>query len=100
MRSPTALALLLALAACTGSPPPDATGEEVFVQVCARCHGEDLAGGAGPAIGSGSNAASRPDEFLVQTIERGRGRMPSFSGTLSDDQIARVVEYLRMRQSE
>ncbi len=58
----------------------------------------DLSGGIGPAIGPGSNAAAQDDDFLVLTITRGRGRMPSFDSTLSDDQIARVVDYLRTAQ--
>ena len=89
---------LVALIACTEPPPADATAEEIYQQVCTNCHGEDLAGGFGPAIGAGSNSADQDDEFLVLTITRGRGRMPSFDSTLSDDQIARVVEFLREQQ--
>jgi mono/diheme cytochrome c family protein len=70
----------------------------MYQEVCANCHGDDLGGGIGPALGAGSNAAEQDDEFLVLTIDRGRGRMPSFDSTLSDDQIARVVEYLRTQQ--
>jgi mono/diheme cytochrome c family protein len=88
----------LVLAACTEPPPADATGQEIYQQVCSNCHGEDLAGGLGPAIGAGSNSADQDDEFLVLTITRGRGRMPSFDSTLSDEQIARLVEYLRAQQ--
>ena len=89
---------LLALTACTGAPRPDARGQEIYEQVCSNCHGADLSGGIGPAIGPGSNAASQNDDFLLLTITRGRGRMPSFETTLSDDQIARVVDYLRTVQ--
>ena len=89
---------LLALTACTGPPRADATGQEIYEQVCSNCHGADLSGGIGPAIGPGSNAAAQDDEFLLLTITRGRGRMPSFDTTLSDDQIARVVDYLRTVQ--
>jgi len=89
---------LLILPACGGRPDADATGEEIYRQVCSNCHGDDLAGGVGPAIGAGSNAASQDDDFLLLTITRGRGRMPSFSATLSDDQISRVIEYLRAQQ--
>jgi mono/diheme cytochrome c family protein len=92
---------LVVLSGCTGPPPASATGEEIYGQVCANCHGEDLNGGIGPAIGAGSNAAEQDDEFLVLTITRGRGRMPSFDTTLTDDQIARVIAYVRTtHQSE
>ena len=89
---------LLALTACAGPPPADATGQQIYEQVCANCHAVDLSGGVGPDLGPGSNAADQDDDFLVLTITRGRGRMPSFDSTLSDDQIARVVDYLRTVQ--
>lgn len=91
-------ACLLVLVACADPPLPDASGQEIYQQLCANCHAEDLNGGVGPAIGPGSNSAAQDDEFLVLTITRGRGPMPSFDATLSDEQIARVVDYLRAEQ--
>lgn len=95
-----ALAVLLALMACVGPPSIDASGEEVYEQVCARCHGSDLNGGIGPALGVGSNSASQDDEFLRLTIAAGRGRMPSFRNTLTSEQIERVIEFLRSKQNQ
>lgn len=94
-----AVSTALVLSGCVQRPAPDATGQEVYVQVCARCHGADLGGGVGPALGPDSNGASQPDEFLVNAITDGRGRMPSFSQTLTGDQIARVVEFVRAAQA-
>jgi cytochrome c551 len=91
-------ACLVVLAACTDPPAPDSSGEEIYQQVCANCHGNDLNGGVGPAVGAGSNSAAQDDDFLVLTITRGRGSMPSFDSTLSDEQISRVVDYLRTEQ--
>ena len=98
MLRPMIMACLLAVTACGGPPPPDATGAEIYLQVCSNCHGDDLDGGIAVPIGSGSNAASQDDDFLILTIERGRGRMPSFASTLTEDQIVRVVEYVREQQ--
>ena len=98
MLRPMIMACLLVVTACGGPPPPDATGAEIYRQLCANCHRDDLNGGVGVAIGAGSNAASQDDEFLILTVERGRGRMPSFNSTLTDDQIVRVVEYVREQQ--
>lgn len=100
MRRAGALAAIaLTLAACSlGSPPEDADGEEIYVQLCARCHDADLSGGVGPALGPDSNAAAESDEYFEFTITNGRGRMPSFS-SLSDDQIDRLVGYMREIQS-
>lgn len=102
MRTPTIVATMvvaLALSACDEGPAPDASGEEVYAQVCAGCHGDDLGGGLGPPLGPGSDAAEHPDELYRQAITDGRGRMPSFSQTLSEDQIERVIEFLRVRQA-
>lgn len=100
MRARCALLVVVAVVAgaCTGAPDEGATGEEIFMQLCARCHSADLSGGIGPALGPGSDAAGRPDEFLRLTITRGRGRMPAFGTTLSDEQVDAVIGYLRERQ--
>ncbi len=98
VRLALALAFVVFAGACTGVPAEDATGEEIYLQLCARCHAPDLSGGLGPALGPGSAAASRPDDFLRIAITRGRGRMPAFGGVLSDEQVERVIGYLRERQ--
>nr|MBO2498638.1 cytochrome c [Acidimicrobiia bacterium] len=88
---------VVALVACSG-PDESASGEEIYMQLCSRCHGAELGGGIGPALGPGSNAAEQSDDYLIVTIRDGRGRMPSFRQTLSEAQIGRVVEYLRQEQ--
>lgn len=99
MRTAVALALVLLTAACSvGQPDDGAGGEEIYLQLCANCHAEDLSGGLGPALGPGSNSASQPDEFLELAIVRGRGSMPSFSSSLNSDQVDRLVGYLRRVQ--
>ncbi|HET9201641.1 MAG TPA: cytochrome c [Acidimicrobiia bacterium] len=101
MRRVAILALLGVLAAaCVGKPPEVATGEEIYLQLCSNCHGDRLQGGLGPALGPGSNAATQPDQFMTLAITEGRGRMPSFSTTLTGAQVDRLVEYLREEQAE
>ena len=93
-------ALALLVAACGGSDlPEDATGQQIYVQMCARCHGSDLRGGTGVAlVGEGANSIDKPERYFVQSIYAGIGRMPSFRGTLSDDQILRVARYIMHQQ--
>ena len=92
---------LATLAACSVSrPADDATGEEIYAQLCANCHAPDLSGGIGPPLGPGSNSADESDEFLEFTIMNGRGRMPSFSSSLNDAQLDRLVEYIREVQGQ
>lgn len=99
LRGLAALFLVFALAGCSvGRPGDDATGEEIYQQLCANCHAEDLTGGLGPALGPGSNSASQPDEFMELAVLRGRGSMPSFSSSLDPEQVDRLVGYLREEQ--
>jgi len=94
-----ALLAVALLSACTVPRlSPDSTGSQVFQSICSRCHGKDLAGGIGPALGQGSEAAQMTDEFYRFTIIHGLGRMPSFRSTLSDEQIDRVIRYIRQQQ--
>jgi mono/diheme cytochrome c family protein len=90
--------MAFALATCGDRPLAEASGAEIFEQICANCHGSDLSGGIGPALNAGSNAASQDDAFLEFTITRGRGRMPSFQNTLSQEQIERVIGFIRDQQ--
>lgn len=95
MRRVPALVLCLVLTACSlGGPPEDASGEEIYVELCATCHGADLSGGVGPPLDAGSRAAAEDDEYLKFTVSNGRGRMPSFS-SLDDQQLDRLVSYIR-----
>jgi mono/diheme cytochrome c family protein len=87
--------LAVVLAGCVGRPPDDATGEEIYLQLCSNCHGDDYEGGLGPSLGPGSDSATQPDEFLEVTIMSGRGRMPSFQSSLSDEQLKVLIAQLR-----
>ena len=92
--------LALVMVACGGPDlPEDATGAEIYVQMCARCHGSDLRGGTGVAlVGEAARSVDKPERYFVQSIYAGIGRMPAFRRTLSDDQIARVAQYIMRQQ--
>lgn len=99
-RRAAALAISVVLAGCSvGRPAEDATGEEIYAQLCSRCHAGDLSGGVGPDLGPGSLSASETDEFLEFTIMNGRGRMPSFESSLDEAQLDRLIGYIREVQT-
>ncbi len=99
IRTALVVAIVLISSACVGRPADDATGEEIYLQLCSNCHGDDLGGSTvGPAIGPGSNAVNQPDAFLEMTILDGRGSMPSFQTSLDSDQVDLLVAYIRMEQ--
>ena len=115
----TAIALLtlfvpvvvLALAACAApasSPTPTATpdaaiqGRQVFLRVCAICHGENAEGNANvlaaPALDSTEHAWHHPDPQIHDWIVNGKlglGRqMPSLGEQLTDAEVHAVIAYL------
>lgn len=93
------LIAVVSLSACTGQPAADASGADIYSQLCARCHGADLGGGIGPALGAGSDLVDRADDYIEGVIRGGRGSMPAFGNTLDDSQIDRLIGFLRSEQS-
>lgn len=70
-----------------------AAGKTVFTSNCAGCHtlaDADASGAVGPNLDE-----LQPDEATVQhQVEVGGGPMPAFKGTLSEEQITDVAEYV------
>ena len=106
-RLATVLFVVLAAGGCASSAPevpvgPDGVsdpelvaGREVFASRCTNCHGSSGGGGTGPRL-AGRVAESFPDPTdQAAVIRGGRNNMPSFTGTLSEAQIAAVVRYTR-----
>jgi len=88
---------LLFISGCSG-PDADTFGAELYSSACAHCHGSDLAGGVGPALGSGSNAATLSDQQIVDVVRIGPGAMTSFGDRFSQAQLDSLVDYLRTLQ--
>ena len=74
------------------------SGRTLFLQNCAACHGEDRRGSPPefPALTGIADRLTRID--IMVTIMGGAGRMPGFGGTLSNDQIAGLTDYLMTNQ--
>jgi mono/diheme cytochrome c family protein len=78
----------------TGEGDPVA-GKEVFVGVggCGSCHTLADAGTSG-TIGPNLDDAAPSFELAVDRVTNGQGAMPSFSGQLTEQQIADVAAYV------
>jgi quinoprotein glucose dehydrogenase len=78
----------------SGTNPATATGQRLFTQICASCHGLERKGNAAqnvPALVDISKKMNRAD--LLGLLQTGRGMMPSF-GFLSPPQTAAVVDFV------
>ena len=86
-------------AVTAGLSPNEASGARLFVQKdCFACHAIGGAGGRrGPDLGAVGARLSR--EQLVATILSGKGQaMPSFAGSLTNEELADVVAFLATRR--
>jgi len=110
---PIVLAILLswptATSAQDGTRPPgertfssglsfvELSGEELFDNVCQGCHmpGGMGATGAGSYPALASNKSLEASGYPIELVVNGRRGMPSFGKTMTDDQIAAVVNYVR-----
>jgi len=72
-----------------------AEGGELFQAHCAACHGPKGEGGSGPILSSGSYGVGDRDEDLHAIVMSGRDVMPGFRRTLGEENVWRVVTFLR-----
>lgn len=70
-----------------------ARGEDVFANVCARCHGAGGGGGEGPRLIGHSRIDDT--EHLLSVVLNGQGYMPAVGRDLSNEEIAAVLTYVR-----
>jgi len=69
-----------------------ASGRQLFVQNCARCHGNDAKGKNGPRLAGKALSL----EEIEQTVTDGRPpKMPSFGKQLSSTEVKAVSAYVR-----
>jgi mono/diheme cytochrome c family protein len=79
------------------APPLPHPGAEIYQNVCQACHMANALGGEGagkiPALAKngGLEAAAYP----IMVVTGGKGAMPWFRGSLTDTQIADVINYVR-----
>lgn len=70
-------------------------GEELYVDNCAACHQEGGEGtGAYPMLDGNPFVTQDPERPIRQVIN-GQGAMPGFGNSLSDEEIAAIVSYIR-----
>ncbi|WP_107875806.1 cytochrome c [Pseudoduganella sp. UC29_71] len=90
------LAAAASIAAVLAAPPARADGKALFQKNCAACHQASGKGipGAFPAL-AGNPLVQGPAPEVATVLLQGRGGMPDFSASLSDDEIAAVLSFAR-----
>ncbi len=73
------------------------TGEEIYANVCARCHGTQGQGDVGPAFNTVEFQDRYDDQTLFDMINNGREATPmiAWGEIFSTDQIQQVVRFVR-----
>jgi mono/diheme cytochrome c family protein len=99
-------AVLLVSAMVAAPAFAQGSGASDYSAKCAMCHGADGLSNspAGKALGAKSlkdpAVVKATDAALTATIKNGKGKMPAFSGKLSDAQIKGVLAYVRTLQKK
>lgn len=90
---------LFAISAALFSTPSfasDMTGKQIYKTYCAGCHGaEGQGGGMCPSFVEDKTRLAKADEELLLSIKKGKGMMPAYDWLFSDDDIMKVIKYLR-----
>ena len=96
-------------------------GEQLFVENCSRCHGQDAEGGGAPSTYDAEDSWPAPNlttlvkryedapipdirEYLVDTLHRGRPGTPmpawgaDYGGPLTDQQIEDIADWILANQ--
>jgi quinohemoprotein ethanol dehydrogenase len=76
-----------------GESGGDDLGATVYRQRCAACHGGSGEGGSGPSMVDVDDRLTRDEHVTV--VREGKGKMPAWEDTLSDEEIEAVVDYER-----
>jgi len=79
-----------------------ASGEQIYAEVCAQCHGPAGEGLVGPALRAPSFQAANTDQQIFDTINLGHSAtaMIGWGEILSAEQIQELVKYIRQLGGE
>jgi mono/diheme cytochrome c family protein len=98
-RSLLVLAAVVCIAGAVGFA--QSSGEAVYKAHCQMCHGPNGVPSPGMVKMMGVPAATDPAvkkmtvEEMIASVKNGKGKMPAFSGKISDEEIRDVVTSFR-----
>ncbi|MES2163853.1 MAG: cytochrome c [Pseudomonadota bacterium] len=96
IKAAMAVIALLAAGASAPSRAQQMDGKALFMKNCAACHQASGKGipGAFPAL-AGNKFVQGKGTDVATVLLKGRGGMPDFSDSLSDQEIAAVLSFVR-----
>ncbi len=90
--------LFFALIMSAQNPPSEGslTGNSVFLEQCAKCHGKTAEGRhfGGPSLISQKVTAASTDD-LRSIITNGKGRMPKYASKLTSEEIDTLIQQIK-----
>lgn len=95
---------LISLASAPGFA--QTSGADIYKAKCQMCHAVDGSGStpAGKAMKArpldSPEVLKESDADMIAIIQKGRNKMPAFSGKLTDAQIANVLAYIHTLQKK
>lgn len=105
MKSKVKIAVITLAASCLAAPVfAQQTGEATYKAKCAMCHGADGLGNTPVGKSMKVRSFKAPEDVkatdaeLFKQTKEGVGKMPAYSGKLTDAQIQDVVAYIRSLQ--
>jgi cytochrome c6 len=105
-RNYISFAIALAVLSTTLLASAEATGPDTYKAKCQMCHGADGLGAtpAGKAMKAvpfnDPQILNKSDADLVAATKNGKGKMPAYSGKLSDGEIKAVIAYIHTLQKK
>ena len=84
------------------TPAAAQTGEAIYADVCAQCHGPKGEGGIGPSLSDPTFQLDFSDQQIFNTISQGHKATPmiAWGDVLSPEQIQQLVDYIRQLKQE
>ena len=105
MKNQIKLAFMGIMVAVTVSPVlAQSSGADTYKAKCTMCHGADGSGNtpAGKSMKAlpftSPDLVKASDADLIAATKNGKGKMPAYSGKLTDGQIKDVIAYIRTLQ--
>ena len=106
MKTRFALAMVSTIAFSATGLFAQGPGADTFKAKCAMCHGADGTGNTPAGKSTKTPSFSSPEvqttsaAQLAAITKEGKGKMPSYSGKLTDAQINEVVAYIQTLQKK